>query len=428
MFKQIIQAGLILCGITGSVAFSQTDTSAVPPTRPPMEKPLSPETVRVKGKALTGMAGTYSSRADGTKTANGEIFDNKYFTAACNKFKFNTWLKVTNLKNHAMVLVRVNDRNSKKKTAPLLELSRSAVTVLRFLKSGSIKVKVEEVELSDSLQKVLNDSSVVPSMPLPSKSERRQIDTVVIGKAVTGIASFYSANLDGTKTATGERYRNAKLTAASNHFKLNTWVRVTNLRNQKTVVVRINDRMHPRMKKKGRVVDLSREAARILDFMDNGLVKVKVEPIAFKNADTANDQQRDSLRQAADTLAPVSVDSSNKVVVPEPVQKDSGLVVTGIASYYSARLEGTKTANGERYRNNKLSAASNEFALGTWVRITNLSNQKKVVLRINDRMHPSMQAKGRVADLSRAAAQKIGFINKGLTKVKMEPVKPGTLN
>ena len=98
-------------------------------------------------------------------------------------------------------------------------------------------------------------------------------------KVVTGIASFYSKNLDGTKTATGEYYRNAKLTAASNNYKLNTWVKVTNLSNDKFVIVRINDRMHPRMAKKGRVVDLSRAAAKELDFMKKGLTKVRVEPI-----------------------------------------------------------------------------------------------------------------------------------------------------
>src|SRR3954463_9517067 len=58
-----------------------------------------------------------------------------------------------------------------------------------------------------------------------------------------GIASFYSANLDSTITATGEIYTHGKLTAASNNFKLNTWVRVTNLKNGRSVIVRINDRM-----------------------------------------------------------------------------------------------------------------------------------------------------------------------------------------
>ncbi len=102
---------------------------------------------------------------------------------------------------------------------------------------------------------------------------------VLTGKVVKGIASFYSASLDGTKTATGEIFRNNKLTGASNNLKLNTWVKVTNLKNGKTVVVRINDRMHPAMKKKGRVIDLSRSAAKKLDFMEAGLTKVKLEVI-----------------------------------------------------------------------------------------------------------------------------------------------------
>jgi len=105
-------------------------------------------------------------------------------------------------------------------------------------------------------------------------------DSVILnGKQVKGIASFYSANLDGTITATGEIYRNNKYTGASNNLKLNTWVRVTNLNNGKMVIVRINDRMHPRMKKRGRVIDLSRIAAKKLDFMKNGLTKVKLEVI-----------------------------------------------------------------------------------------------------------------------------------------------------
>ena len=107
----------------------------------------------------------------------------------------------------------------------------------------------------------------------------------VFTKTYMGIASFYSAHLDGTKTATGEIFRNSKLTAASNHMPLNTWVRVTNLNNGNSVIVRINDRMHPRMKKKGRVVDLSRAAAKALDFMKRGLTKVKVEEVPAGTVD-----------------------------------------------------------------------------------------------------------------------------------------------
>lgn len=98
-------------------------------------------------------------------------------------------------------------------------------------------------------------------------------------QTITGKASFYSKNLHGTKTSTGERYDNNKLTAASNQFKLNTWVRVTNISNGESVTVRINDRMHPKMAKKGRVIDLSRLAAIKLDFIEKGITKVQVMQI-----------------------------------------------------------------------------------------------------------------------------------------------------
>lgn len=94
-----------------------------------------------------------------------------------------------------------------------------------------------------------------------------------------GIASFYSKGLDGTKTSTGETFRHKKMTAASNNFPLGTWVKVTNLTNGNSIIVRINDRMSPRMAKRGRVVDLSHTAAKQLDFIDAGIINVKVEEI-----------------------------------------------------------------------------------------------------------------------------------------------------
>jgi rare lipoprotein A len=102
------------------------------------------------------------------------------------------------------------------------------------------------------------------------------LDNIDIYKAFKGKASFYSKNLHGTLTSTGERYDNNKMTAASNCFKLNTWVRVTNISNGKSITVRINDRMHPRMAKKGRVVDLSLIAAKTLNFIEKGITRVEV--------------------------------------------------------------------------------------------------------------------------------------------------------
>ena len=99
------------------------------------------------------------------------------------------------------------------------------------------------------------------------------------GKQLKGKATIYANRFQGLRTATGEIFKHSNLTAASNNFKINTWVKVTNLRNMKTVIVRINDRMHPRMAKMGRVVDLTQAAATLLGGFD-GMTSVKVEAIA----------------------------------------------------------------------------------------------------------------------------------------------------
>ena len=98
-------------------------------------------------------------------------------------------------------------------------------------------------------------------------------------KILYGTASFYSNSFNGKKTANGEIYSHKKMTAACNVLPLGTWIRVTNLRNGKSVVVKTNDRLHTRMK---RVVDLSREAADKLDFVKSGLTKVRVEVVGKK--------------------------------------------------------------------------------------------------------------------------------------------------
>ena len=123
------------------------------------------------------------------------------------------------------------------------------------------------------------------------KKYKRKIDANRISielNRVTGIASFYSKNLDGTLTSTGERYRNKRYTAACNLFKLNTLVRVTNMRNGATILVRINDRMHPNMLKKGRVIDLSGVGAHQLKTKSSGIVKVTLEAIGYSKTNPVN--------------------------------------------------------------------------------------------------------------------------------------------
>jgi rare lipoprotein A len=91
----------------------------------------------------------------------------------------------------------------------------------------------------------------------------------------------------------------------------------------------------------------------------------------------------------------------------------------GLAAYYSNRLNGRKTASGQIFDQNALTAAHPTLPYGTKVKVTNTKNGKSVVVRINDR-GPTQP--GRVIDLSRAAAGKLGMLRAGLVPVKLEIV------
>ena len=126
------------------------------------------------------------------------------------------------------------------------------------------------------------------------KRHQNKIDTNRIKiefNHIIGISSFYNSKFDGVKTATGDRFYNNKYTAACNLYKLNTIVRVTNLLNGKTVLVRINDRMHPNMLRKGRVIDLSQSAAKQLVFKSKGIVKVSLEAIGYSKKNPKLDEK-----------------------------------------------------------------------------------------------------------------------------------------
>ena len=94
------------------------------------------------------------------------------------------------------------------------------------------------------------------------------------GKDSVWMASFYHSKFHGRKTSSGEKYDQDKMTGAHNGLPLNTWIRVTNIRNGRTVVVKINDRLHHRNE---RLVDLSRSAASKLGYIGRGLARVKIE-------------------------------------------------------------------------------------------------------------------------------------------------------
>lgn len=97
--------------------------------------------------------------------------------------------------------------------------------------------------------------------------------------------------------------------------------------------------------------------------------------------------------------------------------KKHNKILYGQASFYANKFVGRKTANGEIFSQEKLTAACNVLPLGTWVKVTNLKNKKVVVVKTNDRLHPNTR---RLIDLTKAAARKLGFVKHGLTRVKIE--------
>ncbi len=89
----------------------------------------------------------------------------------------------------------------------------------------------------------------------------------------------------------------------------------------------------------------------------------------------------------------------------------------GLASWYGEEFQGLNTASGEVYDLNGLTAAHRELPLGTRVRVTNLRNQRSVVLRVNDR---GPLVGSRVIDVSYNAALHLGFVQRGLTPVRID--------
>ncbi|WP_259658392.1 septal ring lytic transglycosylase RlpA family protein, partial [Burkholderia pseudomallei] len=94
---------------------------------------------------------------------------------------------------------------------------------------------------------------------------------------------------------------------------------------------------------------------------------------------------------------------------------------TGRASWYGKGFHGRRTANGERFNMNEFTAAHRTLPLASYVRVTNQANGKSVVVKINDR---GPFSRGRILDLSYAAAKVIGLVHAGTARVKIQGLSP----
>lgn len=97
---------------------------------------------------------------------------------------------------------------------------------------------------------------------------------------------------------------------------------------------------------------------------------------------------------------------------------------TGLASYYAHKFHGRATASGEIYDENRLTAAHPRLPFGTFVRVTNLSNRRNAIVRINDRGPISDT---RIIDVSFRAAQELDFVQEGTVRVRVEIVEKDRL-
>ncbi len=96
----------------------------------------------------------------------------------------------------------------------------------------------------------------------------------------------------------------------------------------------------------------------------------------------------------------------------------------GVASFYDDSFQGSKTASGEAYDKDKYTGAHKKLPFGTIVQVTRLDNKKSVKIRINDR---GPYIKGRIIELSRKAAEKVGLTAAGVAKVKVEVLGSGVV-
>ena len=124
-----------------------------------------------------------------------------------------------------------------------------------------------------------------------------------------------------------------------------------------------------------------------------------------------------AVEAAQDPVAPIV---AVVPVAPEAVEESAPVakhIGDGQASYYGNELAGNRTASGERFNPRALTAAHRSLPLGSKVRVTNRANGKSVIVRINDR---GPFVKGRLIDVSYAAAQQISMIRSGHARVKLE--------
>lgn len=137
-----------------------------------------------------------------------------------------------------------------------------------------------------SVRKALKNPA--KAQPLSDIGQAEMIDKAWLG--LRGHASFYGTGFQGRKTATGELFDVRNFTGASNRFPLGSLVAVRRMDNERCAIVKINDRMHAKQRR--RIIDVSRSVAEYLGMVQAGVVLVRVAPLKDKQRDHAAEDCR----------------------------------------------------------------------------------------------------------------------------------------
>ena len=118
-------------------------------------------------------------------------------------------------------------------------------------------------------------------------------------------------------------------------------------------------------------------------------------------------------------LEQVKADESKTQEPAAKVSVDNRII--GLTSFYAAKFHGKRTASGEKFSSKLLTAAHLTFPFGTLLMVTNPRNNQSVIVRVNDR---GPHTRGRLLDISRAAAERLGITRRGVAQVEIEVLKP----
>lgn len=155
-------------------------------------------------------------------------------------------------------------------------------------------------------------------------------------------------------------------------------------------------------------------------FDDSGIIYLDEEEPGVPKKETATDTKSGQQTQNQDNSIVYLGETGKQASVPQKNQQVVREAQFGKASYYADKFHGRKTASGELYDRDKLTAAHRTLPFGTICKVTNVANGKSVEVRVNDR---GPFSKGRVIDVSYKAMSQLGGIHAGLIEVKVEALK-----